>query len=156
MAATADAASDMRRLDRTRECAIDLIVEGSAARTSGVRQGGVSIGLRLANDERQAEAFAEPPTAVPAGTGAGVADPDNPYRIDSFAAIAARLEGEARLVFEEAVRTLRSLEAGREEVEAKLRETGREDAIRTVTGMSAIDGAIERTQAMIRALGDLR
>ncbi len=94
--------------------------------------------------------------AVPAGTASGSADPTNPMRIDSFAAIAASLDPEARAVFAEAVATLRSLKVGREQVEYKLKELGREDAIRVVTGVSALDSAIERTEAMIRTLGDMR
>ena len=84
------------------------------------------------------------------------ADRGNPLRIDAYAAIAATLDPATRAVFDEAVATLRALKAGREQVEAKLKETGREDAIRTVTGISALDSAIERTEAIIRSLGEMR
>jgi hypothetical protein len=76
-------------------------------------------------------------------------------RIDPDSAIAAQLDPESRRVFEEAVATLRALKAGRAQVEAKLAETGRQDAIRTVTGISAMDAAIEQTEAMIRSLAEL-
>jgi hypothetical protein len=76
-----------------------------------------------------------------------------PIRIDSFEAIAAGLEGETRRMFDEAVRLLSSLRSDREVVEAKLREAGREDPIRTVTGASALDHAIEETENLIRRLG---
>lgn len=129
-----------------------------------------SFALRLAGMERctsradrhdvVAPSPSEPtefaPAALPAGTGSGAADPDNPFRIDSFAAIAASLDGDTRAIFDEAVHLLRSLQSGRAEVEAKLRETGRVDPIREVTGVSALDGAIERTQEMIRLLGEMR
>lgn len=94
--------------------------------------------------------------SVPAGTASGVADQDNPLRIDAYAAIAATLDPSTRAVFEEAVATLKALKLGREQVEAKLKETGREDAIRAVTGTSALDAAIERTEAIIRHLGQMR
>ncbi|MBL9120563.1 MAG: hypothetical protein JNL80_11695 [Phycisphaerae bacterium] len=98
----------------------------------------------------------EPPDPLPAGSGAGVADRANPLRIDAYASIAASLDPATRAVFEEAVATLRALKAGREQVEAKLTETGRQDAIRTVTGTSALDAAIERTEAIIRSLAEMR
>jgi hypothetical protein len=101
----------------------------------------------------EASVSSEAPASVPAGTGSGVADQDNPLRIDAYAAIAATLDPATRAVFEEAVATLKSLKIGREQVEAKLKETGREDAIRTVTGTSALDAAIERTEGIIRLLG---
>lgn len=96
------------------------------------------------------------PESLPAGTGAGAADRSNPLRIDAYAAIAASLDPASRAVFEEAVATLRALKAGREQVEAKLKETGREDAIRAVTGTSALDAAIARTEGIIRTLGEMR
>lgn len=52
--------------------------------------------------------------------------------------------------------TLAALKAGRAQVEEKLRELGREDPIRTVTGTSALDAAIERTEAILRTLGSMR
>jgi hypothetical protein len=107
-------------------------------------------------DHHGRSADADTPRSMPAGSGAGVADPSNPLRIDAFTAIAATLDPETRALFEEAVRTLHELREGREHVEAKLRETGREDAIRTVTGTSAIDIAIERTESMLRQLGSMR
>ncbi|MBL9148842.1 MAG: hypothetical protein JNM94_09140 [Phycisphaerae bacterium] len=113
--------------------------------------------MRLTRDGNSSHAVeVEAPAAMPAGTGAGVADPTNPLRIDAFTAIAATLDPDTRVLFEEAVRTLEALRHGREQVEAKLRETGREDAIRTVTGTSAIDIAIERTEAILRQLGGMR
>ncbi len=96
------------------------------------------------------------PAALPAGAGSGVADQHNPLRIDAYAAIAATLDPTTRALFEEAVATLKALKLGREQVEAKLKETGREDAIRAVTGTSALDAAIERTEAIIRHLGQMR
>lgn len=106
--------------------------------------------------EQTAGSHGAPPAAWPAGSGAGVADPSNPLRIDAYAAIAASLDPATRVVFEEAVATLKALKAGREQVEAKLKETGREDAIRAVTGTSALDSAIERTESIIRHLGEMR
>ncbi len=103
-----------------------------------------------------ASAALDAPESLPAGTGAGAADRGNPLRIDAYAAISATLDPATRAVFDEAVATLRALKAGREQVEAKLKETGREDAIRTVTGVSALDSAIERTEAIIRSLGEMR
>lgn len=76
-----------------------------------------------------------------------------PIRIDSFEAIAAGLEGDTRRIFDEAVRLLGSLRTDREVVEAKLREAGRDDPIRAVTGASALDHAIEETENLIRQLG---
>jgi hypothetical protein len=76
-----------------------------------------------------------------------------PIRIDSLEAIAAGLEGETRSMFDEAVRLLESLRSDREVVEAKLREAGREDPIRMVTGASALDHAIEETENLIRRFG---
>jgi hypothetical protein len=110
---------------------------------------------------QQVDLLAEPhadlaPDTVPAGTASGVADPTNHMRIDSFAAIAAGLDPDLRCLFEEAVATLQSLKSGREQVEIKLRETGRADAMRTVTGLTAMDIAIERTEAIIRTLGEMR
>jgi hypothetical protein len=87
---------------------------------------------------------------------AGAADRENPLRIDAYASIAATLDPASREVFLEAVATLRALKAGREQVEAKLKETGREDAIRTVTGLSALDRSIEETESIIRAISDRR
>ncbi|MDZ4754694.1 MAG: hypothetical protein SGJ11_09375 [Phycisphaerae bacterium] len=77
-------------------------------------------------------------------------------RIDAFAAIAAGLDPDLRCLFDEAVATLHSLKAGREQVESKLRETGRADAMRTVTGLTAMDIAIERTATIIRTLGEMK
>jgi hypothetical protein len=76
-----------------------------------------------------------------------------PIRLDSLEAIAAGLDGETRSMFDEAVRLLESLRSDREVVEAKLREAGREDPIRTVTGASALDHAIEETENLIRRFG---
>lgn len=73
-------------------------------------------------------------------------------RLDSFGGIAASLDADSRVMFEEAIRVLQSLRIDREAVEAKLKESGREDPIRTVTGTSALDSAIERTEELIRRL----
>jgi hypothetical protein len=83
-------------------------------------------------------------------------DPVPPLKLDRNEAIAATLDPETRIVFEEALATLAALKAGRAQVEEKLRELGREDPIRTVTGTSALDAAIERTEAILRTLGSMR
>ena len=81
-----------------------------------------SFSLRLAGRERCGSTPAdlvpqpvevEPPAAVPAGAASGLADRNNPLRIDSFAAIAATLDAETRRIFEEAVSLLNSLRIDR-------------------------------------------
>jgi hypothetical protein len=126
-----------------------------------------SFTLRLAGAERCRSAAApvapESPSAdVDASADDGLTpelasfgDAAHLLRIDSFAAIAAQLDAETRVLFEEAVRCLRSLRAGRDQVEAKLRESGREDPIRTVTGTSALDAAVEQAEAMVRQIQQL-
>jgi len=69
---------------------------------------------------------------------------------------AERIGREARLLLEEARALLDSLRDGRQVIEAKLEEQGRQDAIRLVRGSSALDEAIGRTERMLedlRAIG---
>jgi hypothetical protein len=67
----------------------------------------------------------------------------------------AVVEGEVERLLAEARRVLESLRAGRATVEAKLEEQGRSDAIRQVTGSSALDAAIVRAERMIETLEGL-
>lgn len=69
---------------------------------------------------------------------------------------AAAVEAETERLLAEARRVLESLRAGRAMVEAKLEEQGRTDAIRQVTGTSALDSAINRAERMIEALQGLQ
>jgi hypothetical protein len=69
---------------------------------------------------------------------------------------AAAVEAETERLLAEARRVLESLRAGRATVEAKLEEQGRTDAIRQVTGTSALDAAINRAERMIEALQGLQ
>lgn len=143
-------------MDRTRT---SIRPKEGADRAYALRLAGLSGGDSARGGAGEADATTpgpEAPDSLPAGTGSGAADRSNPLRIDAYAAIAATLDPATREVFEEAVATLRALKAGREQVEAKLTETGRQDAIRTVTGTSAIDSAIERTEAIIRSLAEMR
>lgn len=73
----------------------------------------------------------------------------------SAEADAAEVEAEAERLLAEARRVLESLRAGRQTVEAKLEEQGRTDAIRQVTGASALDAAIDRAERMIETLRGL-
>lgn len=67
----------------------------------------------------------------------------------------AEVEAEARRLLAEARAVLENLRAGRQVVEAKLQEQGRPDAIRMVTGTSALDAAIDRAERMVEALQGL-
>lgn len=50
---------------------------------------------------------------------------------------------------------LERLRESREVTEARLEETGRRDPMRTVTGRSAIEDAIQRTRSMIQHMDEL-
>ena len=82
-------------------------------------------------------------------------DREDPSR-GSAEADAAEVEAEAQRLLSEARQVLESLRAGRAVVEAKLEEQGRSDAIRLVTGTSALDAAIGQAERMVEALQGLK
>ena len=69
---------------------------------------------------------------------------------------AAEVHAEAERLLAEARRVLEGLREGRATVEAKLEEQGRKDAIRQVTGASALEVAIDRAERMIEVLQGLQ
>jgi hypothetical protein len=88
---------------------------------------------------------------VPAGTSLGILDrPTEGRSRDRWdQAVASAEIAHAR---RQAADVLGSLLQAREQLERKLTETGRSDAIRTITGRSSLDEAIESTRDMLAAL----